>query len=73
MSQPDIYIDANSGEHNGLVTPGGMGTVKGTLLSFDPVDNERGIYCVNEEGAETRVEFVGQNQKSVLTFMIPAG
>jgi hypothetical protein len=29
-------IDANSGEHNGLVTPGSMGTIKGTLLAYDP-------------------------------------
>lgn len=69
--QPDLYIDANSGEHNGLVTPGGMGTIKGTLLAFDPEDNLQGIFFINEDGTEIRVDVVGQNQASVLRFIIP--
>lgn len=71
IPQPDLYIDANSGEHNGLVTPGGMGTIKGTLLSFDPEDEAQGIFFIKEDGTEIKVEVVGQNQTSVLRFIIP--
>jgi hypothetical protein len=48
-----------------------MGTIKGTLLAYDPEDNLQGIYFINEDGTEIKVEVVGQNQASVLRFIIP--
>ena len=40
-------------------------------LVFDPEDNLQGIFFINEDGTEIRVDVVGQNQASVLRFIIP--
>ncbi len=69
---PVDYIDLNSGERNGILTPGGMGEVLGHRLKFDPSDPAQGIFFIAEDGTETRVTVVGRNKPGDLMFLVPA-
>jgi hypothetical protein len=69
---PVDYIDNNSGERNSVITPGGMATLIGNRLSYDPEDAQQGVFYVNGDGSEIRVEIIGQNKPSQLMFVTPA-
>jgi hypothetical protein len=47
------------------------GTYGSARLSFDPADPEQGVYFVAVDGTETKVEVIGHNRPSNLTFIIP--
>jgi hypothetical protein len=65
------FVDNNSGEHNSILTPGGLGTLIGNRLSYDPEDQNQGVFFIAEDGAETQVAIIGQNKPSMLVFIIP--
>ena len=65
------YTDVNSGERNGVLTPGGMGRLVGHRLKFDPADVNQGVFFV-AAGGEVRVDVVGKNLPGELMFMVPA-
>jgi len=65
------YVDLNTGERNGPLTPGGMGEIIGHRLKFDPTDLQQGIFFIAEDGTETRVAIVGQNKPGDLMFLVP--
>ena len=67
------YVDLNSGERNGPLTPGGMGQIIGHRLKFDPDDTAQGIFFIAEDGTETRVSVVGRNKPGELMFLVPDG
>ena len=69
--KPLQFIDSNSGENNSIVTAGGLGILVGNRLSFDPADPEQGIYFIAEDGTQVKVEVIGHNRPSNLTFIIP--
>ena len=68
---PVDYIDLNSGERNGPLTPGGMGQIIGHRLKFDPADPQQGIFFIAADGTETRVAIVGKNKPGELLFLVP--
>jgi hypothetical protein len=68
---PLEYTDLNSGERNGVLTPGGMGQVVGHRLKFDPADAAQGIFFLAADGTETKVDVVGRNKPADLMFLIP--
>lgn len=70
---PLDYVDLNSGERNGHLTPGGLGHIIGHRLKFDPTDPDQGIYFIAEDGSETRVTIIGQNKPGELIFLVPDG
>lgn len=76
LKAPEIknFVDMTTGERNRAITPGGMGTVLGKRLKFNPENESEGVYFVavgtNEE---TKVSFIGTNTANRLVFMIPAG
>ena len=70
---PVDYLDLNSGERNGTLTPGGMGRIIGHRLKFDPADPQQGIFFIASDGTETRVSIVGKNKPGELLFLVPEG
>jgi hypothetical protein len=73
VPQPLTYADFNSGEWDGVLTPGGVGQVIGYGLKFDPGDPEQGIFFVAADGQAARVSVVAQNDPRRLVFQVPAG
>jgi hypothetical protein len=76
---PRTYIDIGSGQDNSILTPGGIGILRGYRLKFDPTDPEQGILFVpKEQGLQTdparavRVPAVAQNTSRKLIFTVPA-
>jgi len=68
----EFYLDVHSKREDDLVTPGGMGKVRGTLLNFDPADPRQGIFFVAvADNQSTRVEQVAQNHPGELIFLVP--
>ncbi len=70
---PVDYIDLNSGERNGHLTPGGMGQIVGHRLKFNPADPQQGIFFIASDDTETRVAIVGKNKPGELLFLVPDG
>lgn len=67
------YVDVNTSERDGALTPGGFGRLTGSRLAFDAEATDQGVFFVAvADGAETRVEVVGQNTPSQLQFLVAA-
>jgi len=69
--QPGRLEDIATGETNGLITPGGMGGLRGAFLKFDPADPQQGIFFIDAAGNETRVSMLGVNKPSQQMFLVP--
>jgi hypothetical protein len=68
----EFYRDVHSKKDDDLVTPGGLGHIRGALLSFDPSDPRQGIFFVAvADNQATRVEQVAQNHPAALIFLVP--
>ena len=65
----DEFTNVNTADVDSIITPGGMGQVRGRRLKFDPADPNQGIFFIN--GTETRVTVVGKNTATELMFLIP--
>ena len=66
------YVDVNTSERDGALTPGGFGRVTGSRLAFAAAAADQGVFFVDtDDGAETRVEVVGQNTPAQLQFLVP--
>ena len=68
---PEQYVDLDSDEIDGLITPGGMGQLIGHRLKFDGSDPGQGIFFVDAYGDEARVQVVGRNMPGDLMFKVP--
>jgi hypothetical protein len=66
------YFDVASQTSGDVLTPGGIGQLQGSRLSFDTSDTEQGVFFVTTAGAETKVSVVALNKPSKLIFMVPA-
>lgn len=66
------YEDAATGQNNTALTSGGIGTLKGRHLKFDPARQDEGIFLIAvSTGQETRVAMVSHNKPAQLVFMVP--
>lgn len=71
---PLEYSDLGSGEINGTITPGNIGTINGNRLKFDPAQADEGIFfSPTGGGAATKADIVQKNKPSQLVFLVPAG
>jgi len=69
---PLDYIDVSNGnQRNNSLTPNGLGRLLGYRLKFDEADPEQGIFFLGEDGRETRVLVIAQNQPKELSFAVP--
>ncbi len=69
---PLEYVDLGSGETNGTVTPGNIGTVNGHRLKYDDTQADEGIWFVLDGGGETKVTGVQKNKPGQLVFLVPS-
>lgn len=66
------YVDLGSGETNNHITPGNIGTINGSRLSFDESDADEGIYFKHTiNPTSTKVTAIQKNKPSELVFMVP--
>lgn len=66
------YFDVASQTSGDVLTPGGIGQLQGSRLSFDTSDAEQGVFFVTMAGAGTKVSVIALNKPSKLIFMVPA-
>nr|VFK32549.1 MAG: protein of unknown function (DUF4469) with IG-like fold [Candidatus Kentron sp. MB]VFK34961.1 MAG: protein of unknown function (DUF4469) with IG-like fold [Candidatus Kentron sp. MB]VFK77067.1 MAG: protein of unknown function (DUF4469) with IG-like fold [Candidatus Kentron sp. MB] len=71
---PLQYVDLGSGETDGRLTPGNIGTIDGYRLKFDPTKAEEGIFLIPTKAGEPDVKavLVQKNKPGQLVFLIPA-
>ncbi len=73
MPNPLEFRDAATGNSNGPVTKGNIGTLSGSRLKLEPGNPDEGIFFVaNSGGAATKVATVSMNKPGQLVFLIPA-
>ena len=66
------YVDLGSGETNGTITSGNIGTINGHRLKFNPEQDDEGIYFVNiDSGAEVKLTAIQKNKPGQLVFLTP--
>nr|VFK23760.1 MAG: protein of unknown function (DUF4469) with IG-like fold [Candidatus Kentron sp. MB]VFK26661.1 MAG: protein of unknown function (DUF4469) with IG-like fold [Candidatus Kentron sp. MB]VFK74588.1 MAG: protein of unknown function (DUF4469) with IG-like fold [Candidatus Kentron sp. MB] len=68
---PIEYTDTGSGDVNGALTPGNIGTIDGHRLKFDLALADEGIFLISANGEETRISVVQKNKPSQLVFLVP--
>ena len=71
VPNPRTFTDVISGEENKVITPNGMGKIRGSYLKYDHEDPAHGIFFKSTNKKEFRVTIIGQNKPSTLFFMIP--
>lgn len=58
------YMDVNSGTANSLLTPGGIGSITGEELKFNPENEAEGIWFVpTGDGEAVKVTFVATHRR----------
>ncbi len=74
LPRPEVRIfeDIASDTRNDEVTPGGLGTLSGTRLKYEPNDPQQGIFFIDSALAATRVTMISLNKPKSLHFQIPA-
>ena len=70
---PLEYVDLASGETNGTMTMGNIGTINGHRLKFDTAAADEGIFLIDDIGTETKVTAVQKNKPAQLVFLVPMG
>ena len=66
------YVDLGSGETNGTITSGNIGTINGHRLKFHPERDDEGIYFVNIDSAvEVKLTAIQRNKPGQLVFLTP--
>jgi len=78
---PLEYADTASGERNGALTPGNIGTVNGSRLHFNGDAADEGVFLIpagkekpdeKEKRREVRIPHLQKNKPSQLVFLNPA-
>ena len=68
---PTRYEDTASGERNGQMTPGNIGTLYGHRLKFNADSAEEGIFFTSPDGGTTKVTSIQRNKPKELIFLVP--
>ncbi len=70
--EPLKVEDVASQSLNEVLTPGNMACVKGESLKFEAEQADEGLFLLNEQNKETKVEHIARNMPSELVFLVPA-
>ena len=70
---PLEYVDLASGETNGGITAGAIGTINGHRLKFNPAAGDEGIFLIDETGASVRQTAIQKNKPAQLVFLVSLG
>ena len=68
---PAEFHDLYSGEVNGPLVAGTLVRLMGSNLKFDSEDETQGVFFIDSEGSETKIENIGVNKPRELIFNIP--
>ncbi len=70
---PDLffYYDTVADCNNSILTPGGLGQIRGKNLHFERNDPEQGIAFIAEDRSITWVRLAAKNKPGELIFMVP--
>nr|VFK24139.1 MAG: protein of unknown function (DUF4469) with IG-like fold [Candidatus Kentron sp. MB]VFK30515.1 MAG: protein of unknown function (DUF4469) with IG-like fold [Candidatus Kentron sp. MB]VFK75282.1 MAG: protein of unknown function (DUF4469) with IG-like fold [Candidatus Kentron sp. MB] len=79
---PTEYLDAGSGDVDGALTPGNIGTLNGHRLKYDPDKKDEGIFLLlaskspadktdEATAGESRITVIQKNKPSQLVFLVP--
>jgi len=66
------YLDVNSGARNTVLTPGGIGELRGRRLKCHREDPAEGVFFIDTGRSETRVTTLATNHPGLLIFQVPA-
>lgn len=69
----DRVQDYMSKTNNEILTAGGMVRILGDRLSIDQADENQGVYLIDEDRTETKIEFLQQISSGELMVQIPIG
>jgi len=70
---PMEYVDLASGQTNGAITAGTIGTINGHRLKFDPGLPDEGIFLIDTATSiATRVTAIQKNKPGQLVFLVPS-
>lgn len=72
IPEPLRFRDMVTDQRNSVVTPGGLGRLTGKRLKYDEADPAQGIFFIDDDSAETRVEVFENNTPRKLAFLIPS-
>jgi hypothetical protein len=68
------FLDVNSATTNSLLTPGGIGSITGEELKYNPDNATEGIFLVPASGGDTtKIAVVATRTEGRLIFSIPTG
>lgn len=70
---PGELEDVTSGTINETITPGGTAVLEGLRMKFDQEDANQGIFFIDSNNAETRVDRIITQRTQKVVFVIPAG
>lgn len=65
------FIDVRTKTRNTQITPGKIGKLKGVNLKVDTADEQQGIFFIDQNNQEIKVEVFSHNLPSDVTFEIP--
>lgn len=66
------YMDVNTHTINSKLTPGGIGSIQGEELKFNPANATEGIFFVNKaDKKETKVSVIATRTEGKLMFSVP--
>jgi hypothetical protein len=70
---PEVLTDVSSETENSKITCGGVAVLRGSLLRFDPLDTQQGIFFVaaDNPALEIRAEKYSTIRSTEITFQIP--
>ncbi|MBI9064131.1 MAG: DUF4469 domain-containing protein [Marinilabiliaceae bacterium] len=69
---PQKFIDLITKVTNESFTAGQVASIRGSNLKFDAADSNQGIFFIDKDGNETRVDNLIKNYPSELLFIVPA-
>jgi len=69
---PQKFIDLITKVTNESFTAGQVASIRGSNLKFDEADPNQGIFFIDKDGNETRVDNLIKNYPSELMFIVPS-
>ena len=64
------YVDLASGETNGAITIGTIGTINGHHRKFNPAAADEDVFLIDPTGIETKIMAIQKNKPTQLIFLV---
>ncbi len=67
----DRITDVALNSNNDQLSAGGLATIRGSYLKYEPSDPLQGIFFISADNIAVRVEVISQNKPGELHFLVP--